>query len=173
MPTRRPAAGPTLQATALAGDLAPLTQPTHDRHRRMEGAARQGPAGAHEALDDERHTLGQLLDAEQHAEVVGNRIKAAGMDQARPGADRLVVMGQPHPVHELGLAGEVDVVGAGPGAGGDERLAVVDVRADGADHHLGAGQAFAHRLELCPVAPGPPSAGRGRCAPGIRRSVHR
>ena len=42
-----------------------------------------------------------------------------------------------HPVDELGLAGQVDVVGAGGGAGGDERLAVLEVGADGGDHDLG------------------------------------
>ena len=54
-----------------------------------------------------------------------------------PGAGALGrgVVAQVHQVDELRLAGEVDVVGAGLGAGGDQRLAVADVRADGGDHH--------------------------------------
>ena len=84
---------------------------------------------------------------------------------------------QPHQVDELGLAGEIDVVGARRGARGDQGLAVLDVRPDGRDHHLGrlgeltkrAGiahvgfdqgklrcslaQPAAHVLELLPAAP--------------------
>ena len=42
-----------------------------------------------------------------------------------PGAHGLLVVAHVHAVDELGLAGEVDVVGPGLRAGGDERLAVV------------------------------------------------
>jgi hypothetical protein len=48
------------------------------------------------------------------------------------------VVGDVHPVHELGLAGEVDVVRAGLRAGGDQRLAVQQVGPDGGDYHPGA-----------------------------------
>ena len=90
------------------------------------------PADADEPLERDRHALGELVDGEQHAEVVGDRVKAARVHEPRAGALRLLVVAQPHLVDELGLAGQVDVVGAGGRAGGDERLAVVDVRADGA-----------------------------------------
>jgi hypothetical protein len=44
------------------------------------------------------------------------------------------VVGHVHAVDELGLSGEVDVVGAGLGARGHERLAVAQVGPDGGDH---------------------------------------
>ena len=43
-------------------------------------------------------------------------------------------------VDELALAGDVAVVGAGVGAGADQRLAAADVGADGRDDHLGPGR---------------------------------
>jgi hypothetical protein len=82
-------------------------------------------------------------------------------------------MGDVHAVDELRLAREVDVVGPRPRAGGDQRLAVVDVRPDGGDDDLrglgdradrvGVGdvrvqqrdvdvEALAQRLELAAVA---------------------
>jgi hypothetical protein len=95
-----------------------------------------------------------------------------------------------HPVDELRLPGQVDVVGACLGAGPHQRLAVQQVGADRADHHarplghraqrLGVGgvgvqqrqlgqrrvllrQPVAHRHQLAGVAPGerPPAALRG------------
>ena len=54
-----------------------------------------------------------------------------------PVRSRGVVVGDVHPVHELGLAGEVDVVGAGRGAGRDQRLAELLVGAHGRDDHPG------------------------------------
>jgi hypothetical protein len=46
-------------------------------------------------------------------------------------------MGDVHLVHELRLAGQVDVVGAGRGARRDHRLAEVQVRTDRRDHEPG------------------------------------
>ena len=54
-------------------------------------------------------------------------------------ATAVVVVGDVHPVDELALAGDVAVVGAGVGAGADERLAAADVGPDGREDHLGAG----------------------------------
>ena len=58
---------------------------------------------------------------------------------------RLGVVLDPHPVDELRLAGEVDVVGPGRGAGGDQRLAVEGVGADGGDDDPGRLGDLAHR----------------------------
>ena len=66
-----------------------------------------------------------------------DRVEAAAVDEAGAGPLRLGVVLDPHPVDELGLAGEVDVVGAGGGAGGDQRPAVERVGADGGDHDPG------------------------------------
>ena len=102
------------------------------------------------------------------------------MHQPRPALLGPAVVAQPHPVDELGLAGEVDVIGAGRGAGGDQRLAIERIGTDGADDDLGrlgdfqqpgsirsigdeqigrrnarsenAGEGRADRLELAPVA---------------------
>ena len=157
----------------------------------MKRAAREGAPGADETLHLERHALGQLLHGEQGPEIVGDRVKAAGVHEPRAGPQRLLVMGQPHAVHELGLTGQIDVVGAGGGAGSDQRLAVVDVGAHGGDHHLGRfghgpqrrgvagvglqqrqlrqpgvdlGQPRADELELAAVAAGQSPAGIGRVA---------
>ena len=97
------------------------------------------------------------------------------MDELGPASLRLVVVAQPHPIDELGLAGQVGVVGARLSARGHERLAVEDVWPDRADHdpgrlrhvsqrggivdvgvqqrHLavGAVEPRAHRLELLAV----------------------
>ena len=81
---------------------------------------------------------GQLLDGVPGAQVVRDRVEAAGVHQPRPGAHRLGVVSHVHQVDELRLAGDVQVVGAGRGARGHQRLAVVDVRPDGAGHHPGA-----------------------------------
>ena len=101
----------------------------------MEGPARERPAGPYEALDLDRHVLGKLLDGELRAEVVRDRVEAAGMDDPRPGLAGRGVVADVHEVDELRLAGEVDVVASGLGAGCDDRVAVVDVGADRRDHH--------------------------------------
>jgi hypothetical protein len=114
-------------------------------------------------------------------EVVGDRVEAAGVHD--PGATVAGggVVGDVHPIDELGLPGEVDVVGAGLGAGRDQRLAVQQVGADGGDHDAGAvgdvlerdvvgdvggqqrqvtepvvdaGEVLTHPLELVPTATG-------------------
>jgi hypothetical protein len=59
------------------------------------------------------------------------------VDEASAGAFRFSMVVDPHPVDELGLAGEVHVVGPGGGAGGDDRPAVEGVGADGGDHEPG------------------------------------
>src|SRR3954451_11020379 len=57
----------------------------------------------------------------------GIESKAAGVHDPGPAVAGGGVVGDVHPVDELGLAGEVDVVGAGLGAGRDQRLAVQQV----------------------------------------------
>ena len=63
-----------------------------------------------------------------------DRVEAAGVHDPGAGRAAAVVVRDVHPVDELRLAGEVDVVGAGLGAGGHQRLAVSEVGADGGDH---------------------------------------
>ena len=96
-----------------------------------------GAADADEPLELDRHVLGQRADGVERAEVVGDRVKPAGVDELGAGAPRLIVVAQPHEVDELGLAGEVDVVGPGGRARGHHRLAVVDVGTDGGDDDPG------------------------------------
>ena len=82
-------------------------------------------AGADHAAHRDRLVLRQVLDGEQRAQVVRDRVEAARVDDPRAGALRGRVVGHVHPVHELRLAGEVDVVGPGLRARGDQRLAVL------------------------------------------------
>ena len=134
---RRAALGPRLGLTAGRGGLLHLLGPRHRGHRRVEGAAGERGARPHHAAHRDRHVLGQLLHREVGAEVVRDRVEAAGVDDAGAGVLGGGVVGDVHPVDELGLAGEVDVVGAGLGARRDQRLAVLQVGADGRDHDAG------------------------------------
>ena len=67
----------------------------------------------------------------------GIESKPAGVHDPGAGLDGLVVVGEVHPVDELRLTGQVDVVGAGLGARGHQRLAVQQVGTDGGDHDPG------------------------------------
>ncbi len=98
----------------------------------VERAARHHRAGPDHPAQGDRDVVGQLLDGEVGTQVVGDRVEAAGVHE--PGAGLLCggVVGDVRAVDELRLAGEVDVVGAGLGARGDQRLAVLEVGADGA-----------------------------------------
>ena len=80
--------------------------------------------------------LGQLLDGELDTEVVRDRVEAARVDDARTGLDGSLVVGDVHPVDELGLAGQVEVVRACVRTGRHQLLAVLDVGADRGDHDL-------------------------------------
>jgi hypothetical protein len=71
------------------------------------------------------------------AQVERNAVEAAAEHDARAARPRGGVEPRDHRVHPQRLAAEVDVVAAGLGAGGHERLAVLLVRADGGDHHAG------------------------------------
>ena len=126
------------------GRLARLPGPGHDAHRRVEGAARGDGPGPDHAAHGDRPLRGQLLDRVVGAEVVRDRVEAAGVHDPGAGLLRCRVVGDVHPVHELRLAGEVDVVGAGLGARGDQRLAELHVGPDRRDHDLGARD---HRVE--------------------------
>src|SRR6202007_2036772 len=108
----------------------------HDVHGRVIRAAGERAAGADEALELDRRILRQLLHRVERAEVVRDRVEAEGVHQARTGALRLLVMAQPHQIDELRLTGEVDVVGAGRGAGGNHRLPGVYVWTPGPDTRL-------------------------------------
>ena len=79
----------------------------------------------------------ELLHGVQRTEVVRHGVEAAGVHDPGAGALGGRVVGEVDPVHELGLAGQVDVVGAGLRAGGDQRFAVREVGPDGGDHDPG------------------------------------
>ncbi len=85
----------------------------------------------------DRDALGQLEHGEVGAQVVRDRVEAAGVHEPGAALLRPVVVAGVHRVDELRLAGEVQVVGAGGRAGGDQPLAVGDVRADGRRQHPG------------------------------------
>ncbi len=123
-----------------------LAQTAHRVDRRMEGAPGERAAGPDEALDPQRDILGQLQDREQCAQVVRNRVKPAGVNEPRSAALGFGVIAEPHAIHELGLAGQIDVVSTGRRAGGDDRLSICDVGADRGDHDLG-------RCRPSPAAP--------------------
>ena len=137
---RRSSHGLGLDTLARLGGLADVTHAGHPRQRGLERAARRQPARADHAAHVDRHVGRQLLDGEHRAEVVGDRVEAAAVDQTRAGGHGGGVVGDVHPVDELALAGDVAVVGAGVGAGGHERLAAAHVGADGRQDHLGAGR---------------------------------
>ena len=81
------------------------------------------------------------LVEQEDAEVGGDRVEAAGVDDPRPGALRVGVVALDRVAHEQDLAGQVDVVRPGVRAGGDEREPVAPVGADGRGHHAtGGGQ---------------------------------
>src|ERR1700710_2077979 len=128
---------PSLATAALLGGPDRLPGAGEAVDRRVVGAAGEAGVGADVAVDLQRHALRQLLDRERGAEVVGERGETAGVDAGSAGAPPRGGMLEPHPVDELGLAGEVDVVAAGRGAGGDERAAVEGVGTDGGDHDPG------------------------------------
>ena len=92
-----------------------------------------------------------------------DRVEAAGVHDPRAGRDGTVVVLEVHPVDELRLAGEVDVVGARGRAGGDERLAVLQVGTDRGDHDPGG---LGHRPQRVVVGAVRLRAGAARRAPG-------
>jgi hypothetical protein len=101
----------------------------------MQRAAGELAAGADECLDAQGHVLRQLLDREPAAEIVRNAVETAAMHDARAAGARERIVAQPHAIDELRLASEIDIVGAGLRAGGDEFLAVADVGPDRGDDH--------------------------------------
>ncbi|UJA19475.1 beta-phosphoglucomutase family hydrolase [Thermoleophilia bacterium SCSIO 60948] len=127
----------------------------------MERPAGELRVGADEALDLERRALREPLDRVKHAEVVRDRVETAAVDQTSAACERAVVVLDVHPVDELGLPRQVEVVGAGLGACAHERLAVVHVGPDRRrDHPRGAcelgerggvGDVGAHRPHLDPL----------------------
>ena len=59
-------------------------------------------AGPHDAAQGDRHVVRQLLDGEVGAEVVGDRVEAAGMHEPGAGLLGRGVVGDVHAVDELG-----------------------------------------------------------------------
>ena len=88
-----------------------------------------------------RTRLPDRFGKDEDAEIGGDRVEAARGHDLGAGLDGAGVMLIDGIAHEEDLAGEVAVVGAGLGAGGQERHPVFRIRADGCDDHSGrAGQ---------------------------------
>lgn len=104
--------------------------------------------GAHVPVDPQRNALGKLPHGEVGAQVVRDRVETAGMHEPCPGLPRTCVVPDVHQVDELGLTGEVDVVGTGVRAGGHQFLAVRDVRPDRRGHHARVVGEFAQRRRI-------------------------
>ena len=81
---------------------------------------------------------GDLLVQQVDADVGRDRVVAARVHDAGAGGGRLVAELVDGEADERHLAGEVDVVGAGVGDGGQQRLAVLEVGADGRADDAGA-----------------------------------
>ena len=131
--------GPRLDPAPRGRRLLHLPGPRHRGHGGVEGAAGEHAAGPDDPAQRDRPARLELLHGEVGAEVVRDRVEAAGVHDPGTGALRGGVVGDVHPVDELGLAGQVDVVGAGLGARGHQRLAVRQVRADRGDDDAGPG----------------------------------
>ena len=143
---RRAPLGTALLLPPRDDRLAHLLGAAHRAHRRVEGAARGRPTRAYDAAQVDRVGRAELADREPGTEVVRDRVEPAGVHDPGAGGDRAVVVLEVHPVDELRLAGQVDVVGAGGGARRDQRLAVQQVGPDGGDHDAGGGGDGAQRL---------------------------
>ena len=111
----------------------------------LEGGQRAGRSAAGQAaahsLDAPLHP-GQrrtqpglrLVLQVDHAQVEGDGVEAAGEDDARAAGRRRALQQRDHAGHPGRLAAQVQVVGAGVGAGRDQGLAMPLVGADGGDH---------------------------------------
>ena len=173
--------GTTLLLAPGEHRLAHLLGPADRAHCGVEGATGGHRASPHHAAQLDRVVGSELLHGVVGADVVRDGVEAAGMHDPGAAGDGAVVVLEVHPVDELRLAGEVDVVGACGRAGGDQRLAELQVGTDRGDHDasgLGHGpqrdvvgavrleqgqlgerrvdlrQPRTHRLELAPVASG-------------------
>ncbi len=130
-----------LDAIAGRGRLAHRLDPRQGVEHRGKGAAADATRGPHDAAQRDGADRLELAYGVQRTEVVGHGVEAAGVDQPRARAHGGGVVERVHAVDELRLAGEVDIVGAGLGAGAHHRLAVQEVGTGGVDQHRGgAGQ---------------------------------
>jgi hypothetical protein len=122
--------GTQLGAAACAVGVEVLLRAGERRDRGVERAAGGPAAGAEQTVHADRHPLRQLLDRVLDAEVVRNRVEATGVHDPGAGPDGALVVADVHPVDELGLAGEVEVVRARVRTRCHEWFAVLDVGAD-------------------------------------------
>ena len=102
--------------------VAHLLGAAHRGDRGVEGAAGEGRVRAHHAAQRDRLARPELLHGEPRTEVVRDGVEATGVHDPRTAGDRGLVVLEVHLVDELRLTGQVDVVGAGLRAGGDQRL---------------------------------------------------
>jgi hypothetical protein len=116
---------------------------------RVDGAATEpalhAPDGQVGAAEVSTVGLGGLR-REHHPEVARDRVEAARVHDACPGALRGLVVGGDAAVHEEHLTGEVAVVGAGLGARGCQGHAVLHVRPDGRDDDVSAAREVSHGI---------------------------
>ena len=107
--------------------------------QRIDGAPGQSAAhvGDHERRLSEVAVAGLRGGVVKHLDpdVRRDRIEPARVDDARAGGLRQLVVGGDGVVGEEDLAGQVDVVGAGGGAGVGQRVAVAGVGPDEGEHH--------------------------------------
>ncbi len=96
----------------------------------------------------DRHVIRELADGEQRPEVVGDRVKAAGVHEPRTALPGGGVVAQVHQVDELRFAGQIGVVGAGRRARRNKRLSVLKVWADRGDHNP---RCLCQRLDRCQI----------------------
>ena len=110
----------------------------HGRLQAGRGAAGEGALHlAHTATHARRRVAEALAEGllqEEHAQVEGDRIEAAGKDDARAAGLRRGLVRVDHLAHPGRLAAQIDVVHAGFGTGGQQRAAVELVRPHGAEH---------------------------------------
>ena len=137
------------------------------------------------APDGDRGIGGELLDGELRAEIMGDRIEAAGVHEASSRGQRRGVMAQVGLVHELGLPAQVEVVRARRCACRHHRVTMLRIGTHGGhEHPSGLGQALkpsgicgidraegdltresrGHLVELRLVPARQRDAGRRRCA---------
>ena len=106
------------------------------------------------------------LGGHRHRQVEGQGLVARGLDDPDAGLAGRPVEARDHVGHDVGLAGDVEVVGAGVHARGDHGLRRPAVGADGVDDDAGAGRHLAQRHRARRGRPpAPAAAGRsGRSA---------
>ena len=118
--------------------------------QRRQRAARKSADTAGHRVHHPRTGAAVPLDGrglqQQGAQVAGDRVEPGAVDDSAAGSLRIGVVPLDHLRHELGLAGQVAVVGARFDAGPDHALAVLRVRTDRRRDHLGRPSELCQRV---------------------------